>query len=211
VPDSDRHVLLAENLQKSYGLRPALRGLSFSLRAGRILGFLGPNGAGKTTSIRILTTILEPDAGRFTVNGIGSEHPDWIRRVIGVLPESLGLPRQITGLEYLIYFARLYGLTASEAKRRSLALLEEVGFRHGPGPLLAPIATACGRGWASHEHWSTIQWSCSSTNPLWAWIREGNRSFCRWCSGSCGNETLVSFYAVTSCRRRRASAMTWSS
>ena len=126
---NDSHVLLAKDLQKSYGRRPALRGLSFSLEAGRVLGFLGPNGAGKTTSIRILTTILEPDAGHFVVNGIGSEYPDRIRRVIGVLPESLGLPRQITGLEYLTYFAQLYGQPASEARKLSLSLLEEVGLQ----------------------------------------------------------------------------------
>jgi len=51
-----REILVAENLRKSYGPRRALQGLTFSLKAGRILGFLGPNGAGKTTSIRILTT-----------------------------------------------------------------------------------------------------------------------------------------------------------
>ena len=68
-------ILLAEDLRKSYGPRPALQGLSFSLKAGRILGFLGPNGAGKTTAIRILTTMMEPDAGHFVVDGIGSEYP----------------------------------------------------------------------------------------------------------------------------------------
>jgi ABC-2 type transport system ATP-binding protein len=123
-----RQVLLAEGLRKSYGPRAALRGLSFSLDAGRILGFLGPNGAGKTTSIRILTTILEPDAGRFAVAGIGCERPDRIRRVIGVLPESLGLPRQITGIEYLTYFAQLYGRSPAAARKRGLTLIEEVGL-----------------------------------------------------------------------------------
>ena len=85
-------VLVAEDLHKSYGPRPALRGLSFSLQAGRILGFLGPNGAGKTTAIRILTTIIEPSSGRFLVDGLGSDEPQQIRRRIGVLPESLGFP-----------------------------------------------------------------------------------------------------------------------
>ncbi|MCZ7573225.1 MAG: ABC transporter ATP-binding protein [Ardenticatenaceae bacterium] len=122
-------ILLAEDLRKSYGSRPALRGLSLSLKAGRILGFLGPNGAGKTTSIRILTTILEPDSGHFVVDGISSEYPERIRRVIGVLPESLGFPKQITGLEYLTYFGQLYGRTATEARRYGLALLEEVGLK----------------------------------------------------------------------------------
>src|SRR3990172_4393307 len=119
-------LLLAEDLRKSYGPRPALRGLSFSFQAGRILGFLGPNGAGKTTSIRILTTILEPDAGRFAVDGIGSDHPEEIRRRIGVLPESLGFPRQMTGMEYLAYYGQLYGRTKKEARTHAQVLLREV-------------------------------------------------------------------------------------
>src|SRR4030067_586916 len=91
-----REILVAEGLRKSYGPRRALQGLTFSLKAGRILGFLGPNGAGKTTSIRILTTMMEPEAGHFTIDGIGSEHPEQIRRRIGVLPENLRFPRQMT-------------------------------------------------------------------------------------------------------------------
>ena len=122
-------VLLAEDLRKSYGLRPALRGLSFSLEAGHLLGFLGPNGAGKTTAIRILTTILEPDSGHFSVGGISCEYPEKIRWRIGVLPESFGLPKQMTGSEYLTFFGQLYGRTATQARTRGLGLLEEVGLQ----------------------------------------------------------------------------------
>ena len=121
-------VLLAKDLRKSYGLRPALRGLSFSLMAGRVLGFLGPNGAGKTTSIRILTTILEPTSGHFSVAGIRSDEPEKIRQKIGVLPENLGFPKNITGIEYLTFFGQLYGLSAAGAKAKATALLEEVGL-----------------------------------------------------------------------------------
>jgi len=132
-PDSDsaesrRPILEARNLRKSYGSRLALRDLSFSLEAGRILGFLGPNGAGKTTSIRILTTILEPDAGHFTVDGFGWDSPDEIRRRIGVLPETFGLPKQMTGIEYVSYFGQLYGQSASDSRSHALALLDEVGL-----------------------------------------------------------------------------------
>jgi len=122
------HILIAENLTKSYNGKPALRGLSFSLQAGRILGFLGPNGAGKTTSIRILTTILEPSTGKFHVDGISSDHPEGIRRKIGVLPESLGFYKQMTGIEFLSYFGQHYGRKPATAKENALALLNEVGL-----------------------------------------------------------------------------------
>ncbi len=128
APRSNGQVLLAEDLRKFYGPREALRGLSFSLEAGRIMGFLGPNGAGKTTAIRILTTILEPDAGRFVVGGISSEYPEKIRHRIGVLPESLGFHKQMTGLECLIFFGRLYGRSASEARASGEALLKDVSL-----------------------------------------------------------------------------------
>ena len=126
---SQPEILVAEDLRKSYGPRRALQGLSFSLKAGRILGFLGPNGAGKTTSIRILTTMMEPESGHFIIDGIGSEYPEKIRRRIGVLPENLGFPRQMTGMEYLVYYSQLYGRTASEARESAMTLLEDVGLQ----------------------------------------------------------------------------------
>lgn len=122
------NVLTASGLGMKYGERQALHGLSFSLGAGRILGFLGPNGAGKTTAIRILTTIIEPTAGSFTVAGIESTDPHAIRTRIGVLPESLGFPKRNTALEYLTYFGQHYGRTRTDSRARALGLLAEVGL-----------------------------------------------------------------------------------
>jgi ABC-2 type transport system ATP-binding protein len=122
-------VLVAEGLRKMYDGREALKSLTFSLNAGRVLGFLGPNGAGKTTSIRILTTIMEPTAGHFTVDGIPWSEPERIRARIGVLPESLGFPKQSTAFEYLTLFGRLYGRTAADSKETALALLDAVGLK----------------------------------------------------------------------------------
>ncbi len=133
-------ILIAEDLKKSYDNRPALRGLSFSLNAGHILGLLGPNGAGKTTAIRILTTILEPDAGYFFVDGISSEFPQQIRRKIGVLPESLGFPKQNTALEHLTYFGQLYGKTKSDARADGLQLLKEVGLEQRAKALIGTFS-----------------------------------------------------------------------
>jgi ABC-2 type transport system ATP-binding protein len=126
---AQHEILVAQDLRKSYGPRRALQGLSFSLKAGRVLGFLGPNGAGKTTSIRILTTMMEPESGHFVVDGISSEHPQEIRRKIGVLPENLGFPRQLTGIEYLTYFGQLYGRTTAQAREYGLKLIEDVGLQ----------------------------------------------------------------------------------
>ena len=122
-------ILVADDLRKSYEGVPALRGLTFSLQAGRILGFLGPNGAGKTTAIRILTTVLRPDSGHFLVDGISWDAPERIRSRIGVLPESLGFPKHLTGLEFLTYFGRHYGRTKKEARDYGLALLREVNLQ----------------------------------------------------------------------------------
>src|SRR5215213_5993255 len=124
------YLLVAEKIQKTYDNVVALKSLSFSLRPGRIMGFLGPNGAGKTTAIRILTTILQPTAGKFSIAGISHNEPDKIRQVIGVLPESHGFPENVTGAEYLTYFGRLYGQRKPEAKGRAASLLREVGLEN---------------------------------------------------------------------------------
>lgn len=126
---SQTDILVAKDLRKSYGSRQALQGLSFNLKAGRVLGFLGPNGAGKTTSIRILTTMMEPESGDFTIDGVSSKYPEDIRRRIGVLPENLGFPRQMTGVEYLTFFGQLYGRTKSQARACARKLLEDVGLQ----------------------------------------------------------------------------------
>lgn len=127
-PTPATEVLVATDVRKSYGTRQALHGLSFTLRAGRVLGLLGPNGAGKTTAIRILTTILEPSSGRFVVDGISSEHPERIRYRIGVLPEGLGFPKQLTGVSYLTFFGQMYGRSEADARQVALSLLSDVGL-----------------------------------------------------------------------------------
>ena len=125
---SSAAILVAHDIHRSYGPRRALRSLSFSLRPGRVLGFLGPNGAGKTTAIRVLTTVLEPTSGTFEVDGVTSDHPDQIRRRIGVLPEGLGFPRHTSGVDYLTFYGQLYGRRRADARQVALGLLDVVGL-----------------------------------------------------------------------------------
>jgi ABC-2 type transport system ATP-binding protein len=118
----------SNGLVKRYGATLAVDRLSFAVEAGEILGVLGPNGAGKTTLIRMLTTILSPTDGTFTVAGVPHTRPNEIRQRVGVLPESSGYPRWETGEEYLRYHARLYGHARASARALAARLLGEVGL-----------------------------------------------------------------------------------
>jgi ABC-2 type transport system ATP-binding protein len=118
----------AMQLTKQYGGRSAIEDVSFTASQGEIVGLLGPNGAGKTTTIRLLTTVLEPTSGEFSIAGHRSTAAPEIRRSIGVLPESSGYPSHQTGGEYLRYHGRLYGLSRSQARSASAELLASVGL-----------------------------------------------------------------------------------
>ena len=120
--------LEASGLRKEFGALVAVHDLGFAVDSGEILGVLGPNGAGKTSAIRILTTILAPTRGSFSIAGVPHTRPAEIRRHIGALPESAGYPERQTGEEYVRYYARLYGRSTADARETAGALLEEVGL-----------------------------------------------------------------------------------
>ena len=118
-------VIEAENLQKTYGETRALRGVSFSVPAGTVLGVLGPNGAGKSTAVRILTTLAIPDGGRGRVAGhdVVTEAAA-VRRSIGVTAQDATLDAVLTGRQNLVMVGELSGLRRREAKRRAGELLD---------------------------------------------------------------------------------------
>jgi ABC-2 type transport system ATP-binding protein len=118
----------AVELTKHYGARSAVEDVSFTASQGDIVGLLGPNGAGKTTTIRLLTTVLAPTSGGFSIAGYRSTSATEIRRCIGVLSESSGYPAHQTGGEYLRFFARLFGLSRSSARSVAAELLALVGL-----------------------------------------------------------------------------------
>lgn len=115
----------ADGLTKQFDTEFAVRDLDLHVSQGELLALLGPNGAGKTTTVRMLGAILRPTLGRARINGYDViAEPDRVRRCIGMLTEQPGLYLRMTGLEYLVFFGRLYGLRDEVSQKRALELFE---------------------------------------------------------------------------------------
>jgi ABC-2 type transport system ATP-binding protein len=117
--------IVVEGLEKSYGSVHALRGVDFAARTGSILGLLGPNGAGKTTAVRILTTLLEADAGSARVVGLDVKRDAAaLRAQIGLAGQYAAVDENLTGFENLEMVGRLYHLGKDTSRQRASELLE---------------------------------------------------------------------------------------
>src|SRR5689334_20399855 len=122
---SKKPAIIAEGLHKHYGKTHALRGIDLVAEEGTVLGVLGPNGAGKTTAVRILTTLLKPDAGHATVAGLDVvRQADALRARIGLAGQYAAVDELLTGRENLEMFGRLYHISGRDAQRRAAELLE---------------------------------------------------------------------------------------
>ncbi|GLW32351.1 ATP-binding cassette domain-containing protein [Actinoplanes regularis] len=118
------NAIYAEGLVKRYGDTTALAGVDLAVRPGTVLGLLGPNGAGKTTAVRVLATLIRPDAGHATVGGfdvVRQAHE--VRKLIGLTGQYASVDEQLTGAENLIMIGRLLGLSRAAAKARARELL----------------------------------------------------------------------------------------
>lgn len=112
-------MIQVKELRKSFGTREAVRGVSFEVRPGDVLGFLGPNGAGKTTTMRMITGYLPATSGRASICGFDiAEQPVAGRRMIGYLPENAPLYGDMTVEEFLLFIAAMRGFRGAEARRR---------------------------------------------------------------------------------------------
>jgi ABC-2 type transport system ATP-binding protein len=128
----------ARNLRKRYGEQTALDGFSLQVRPGTVCGLLGPNGAGKTTAVRILATLLRPDAGTACVAGYDViRQPKQVRYRIGMVGQNASVDEILTGRQNLEMFGRLGHLTARAARTRAGELLDRFGLAEAAGRSVA--------------------------------------------------------------------------
>ena len=119
----------ARGLVKTFGDNRAVDGVSLKIPTGSICGVLGPNGAGKTTTINMLATLLKPDAGNVEIFGYDVlRETQIVRQLIGLTGQFASIDEDLTALENLMIFGRLYGYSRSDSKRKASELLEEFGL-----------------------------------------------------------------------------------
>ncbi len=123
-------MISVQDLCKSFGDIKAVDGVSFEAQDGRITGLLGPNGAGKSTTLRILYTVLKPDSGSATIDGIDVVAESLkARSHIGTLPHASGLYPHLTARENIAYYAKLYGMSCDIIDERVQKVIEQLDIR----------------------------------------------------------------------------------
>ncbi|HSG65155.1 MAG TPA: ATP-binding cassette domain-containing protein [Gammaproteobacteria bacterium] len=122
-------MISVDSLHKSFGDVRAIRGVSFDAADGRVTGLLGPNGAGKSTTLRILYTVMKPDAGTARIDGIDVVADELAARSrIGTLPHSPGLYPHLTARENIRYYARLYEMPPDSIEERVQKIIDELNI-----------------------------------------------------------------------------------
>jgi len=161
-------VIVVRNLCKSFGDIKAVNGVSFVARDGEITGLLGPNGAGKTTTLRMLYSLLPPDAGEILIDGLDPNQDAMeIKRTLGVVPDNRGLYSRLTARENISYYGELHGMKKRQIAQRIDQLVvhrsAHRGFFTGPtgqgrdraghGPRTANRPAGRAEQWTGcHEH-----------------------------------------------------------
>ncbi|WP_203686702.1 ABC transporter ATP-binding protein [Phytomonospora endophytica] len=138
MPDA----LRLTGLTKAFGGKPAVDDLSLTVPAGSFYGLVGLNGAGKTTSLSMAVGLLRPDAGRAEVFGVDVwTEPERAKELLGVLPDSLGMPERLTGREVLTYLGLLRGLDRSAVDARAEELLTVLELVEAEKTLVSEYST----------------------------------------------------------------------
>ena len=122
-------ILQANNLVRKFGDITAVNDVSFEIHEGEIFSLLGPNGAGKTTTISMLSTLLAPTSGDAQINGFSIKNDNMqVRKYIGIVPQEIALYDDLTALENLKYWGKLYDLGGRELDQRVGEVLEQIGL-----------------------------------------------------------------------------------
>jgi ABC-2 type transport system ATP-binding protein len=123
-------ILEVHHLVKNYGDVAAVKGISFNVEEGEIFSLLGPNGAGKTTTISILSTLFSPTSGDATICGYTvTKEPMKVKEVIGVVPQEIALYDDLTALENLNFWGKMYGLSGKALSMRIDEVLEQIDLQ----------------------------------------------------------------------------------
>lgn len=133
----DAPAISTAHLTRQFGDLVAVQDVNLQVAPGQFFGFLGPNGAGKSTTIKMLTGLLAPTAGRIQIMGLDLvANPVEVKRNIGVVPEGMALFGRLTGAEYLNFAGRMYGLDRETAAQRTTELLEFMQLADQPKALI---------------------------------------------------------------------------
>lgn len=123
------YILKVKKLEKNYGERKAVKGISFNVKSGEILGFLGPNGAGKSTSINMIATVVEYDKGNifFRDTDVKSDE-NYLKQNLGVVPQDIAVFTDLSAYDNVKFFCSLYGFKGKELKQSVEEALNFVGL-----------------------------------------------------------------------------------
>lgn len=123
------NIIEVKNLEKGYKDKKAVKGISFDVRKGEVLGFLGPNGAGKSTTINILSTALKQDGGEIKFDGQNvKQNTLYVKRNIGIVPQDLAIYEDVSAEKNVKFFASLYNLRGQKLDDKVKEALEFVGL-----------------------------------------------------------------------------------
>jgi ABC-2 type transport system ATP-binding protein len=140
-PTQSNAAVEVRNLSQSFGERWAVRNATFDVAAGSLHGFVGPNGAGKTTTLKIICTLLEPQAGTIRVFGKDvALHAGEVRRRIGFMPDHFSMYRRMSVFEYLDFFGAAYGLATAERDKVIKDVLALTDMRSRENDLIAGLS-----------------------------------------------------------------------
>src|ERR1035437_1254118 len=124
-------MITIENLTKKFGEITAVEGITFQVREGEVFGFLGPNGAGKTTTIRMLCCLISKTSGSARIGGdeIGNKEDCLkIRKIIGLVPDNVGLSEHLTAYDNLDFYGKIYDCSDAQRKENNKRFLEMLGL-----------------------------------------------------------------------------------